>query len=192
MTTSSIITNKAFFGLELCSQAMNISPVGWNVKCQVLIVVFVGFGCQLGYMIYISRQSTRPSCTKIRQVLVIFFLAWTWVASSYDSNEKLWSCGHSKRADRKQMTSIIISWEPVDGLGTSWMGLEERSLYRGVVESGSIESRRQGRRRGCCCTFDICISYLPVTNQSLDLRQSTFSCIIHTIQGLYTKKPFDM
>ena len=38
---------------------------------------------------------------------------------NYDSNEKLWSCGHSKRVDRKQMTSIIISWEPVDGLGTS-------------------------------------------------------------------------
>ena len=64
---------QGLFGLKLCSQTMNFSPVGCNVKCQVLIVVFVGFGCQLGYMIYISRQSTKPSCTQIRQVLVIFF-----------------------------------------------------------------------------------------------------------------------
>ena len=64
---------QGLFGLKLCSQTMNFSPVGCNVKCQVLIVVFVGFGCQLGYMIYISRQLTGPSCTQIRQVLVIFF-----------------------------------------------------------------------------------------------------------------------
>ena len=44
-----------------------------KVKCQLLIVNFVGFGCQLGYMIYISKQSTEPSCTQIRRVLVIFF-----------------------------------------------------------------------------------------------------------------------
>ena len=77
---------QGLFGLKLCSQTMNFSPVGCNVKCQVLIVVFVGFGCQLGYMIYISRQLTGPSCTQIRQVLVIFFLAWTWLASPLKFN----------------------------------------------------------------------------------------------------------
>ena len=51
------------FGLKLCNQGMNFFSVGPvpdslshpKVKCQLLIVNFVGFGCQLGYMIYISK-----------------------------------------------------------------------------------------------------------------------------------------
>ena len=40
-----------------------------------LFVNIVGFGCQLGYRVYMSWVSTDPSCTQIGRFLLIFFLA---------------------------------------------------------------------------------------------------------------------
>ena len=55
-----------------------------------LLVNIVGFGCQLGYRVYMSWVSTDPSCTQIGQFLLIFFLALRWGAnpSKYRSGEK--------------------------------------------------------------------------------------------------------
>ena len=44
-----------------------------SVKCQLLTVNFVGFGCQPGFRLHTSGQSLWQSCTQIQAVLVIFF-----------------------------------------------------------------------------------------------------------------------
>ena len=45
----------------------------FKVKCQLLIVYFVGFGCQPTILLHTMRQSFEPSYTQIQAVLVIFF-----------------------------------------------------------------------------------------------------------------------
>ena len=44
-----------------------------SVKCQLLTVNFVGFGCQPGFRLDTSGQSLWQSYTQIQAVLVIFF-----------------------------------------------------------------------------------------------------------------------
>ena len=44
-----------------------------SVKCQLLTVNFVGFGCQPGFRLHTSRQSFEPSYTRIQALLVFFF-----------------------------------------------------------------------------------------------------------------------
>ena len=46
-----------------------------SVKCQLLTVNFVGFGCQPGFRLHTSRQSFEPSYTQI-QALLVFFLSF--------------------------------------------------------------------------------------------------------------------
>ena len=46
-----------------------------SVKCQLLTVNFVGFGCQPGFRLHTSRQSFEPSYTRI-QALLVFFLSF--------------------------------------------------------------------------------------------------------------------
>ena len=48
-----MLKREGAFSVLVGNQEADTNPVGCNVTCQVLIVVFVGFGCQLGYMIYI-------------------------------------------------------------------------------------------------------------------------------------------
>ena len=45
------------------------------VKCQLLFVNIVRFGCNLGYWVTLSGQSFDPSCTQIGQFYLVFFLA---------------------------------------------------------------------------------------------------------------------
>ena len=69
------------FGLKLCNQGMIFFSVGPvpdslshpKVKCQLLIVNFVGFGCQPTILLHTMRQSFEPSYTQIQAVLVNFF-----------------------------------------------------------------------------------------------------------------------
>ena len=44
-----------------------------SVKCQLMTVNFVGFGCQPGFRLHTSRQSFEPSYTQIQALLVFFF-----------------------------------------------------------------------------------------------------------------------
>ena len=46
-----------------------------SVKCQLMTVNFVGFGCQPGFRLHTSRQSFEPSYTQI-QALLVFFLSF--------------------------------------------------------------------------------------------------------------------
>ena len=46
-----------------------------SVKCQLMTVNFVGFGCQPGFRLHTSRQSFEPSYTRI-QALLVFFLSF--------------------------------------------------------------------------------------------------------------------
>ena len=45
----------------------------FKVKCQLLIVYFVGFGCQPTILLHTMRQSFELSYTQIQAVLVNFF-----------------------------------------------------------------------------------------------------------------------
>ena len=47
----------------------------FKVKCQLLIVYFVGFGCQPTILLHTMRQSFEPSYTQI-QALLVFFLSF--------------------------------------------------------------------------------------------------------------------
>ena len=57
-----------------------------SVKCQLMTVNFVGFGCQPGFRLHTSRQSFEPSYTRIQALLVFFLsfalasqpLRWRW------------------------------------------------------------------------------------------------------------------
>ena len=50
-----------------------VGPACSSVKCQLLILRFVGFGCQPGFTVYASRQSLEQSCTQIGKLPLIFF-----------------------------------------------------------------------------------------------------------------------
>ena len=53
-----------------------------SVKCQLLTVNFVGFGCQPGFRLHISRQSIEPSYTQI-QVLLVLFLSFALASQPF-------------------------------------------------------------------------------------------------------------
>ena len=50
-----------------------VGPASSSVKCQLLILMFVGFGCQPGFRVYASRQSLEQSCTQIGKLPLNFF-----------------------------------------------------------------------------------------------------------------------
>ena len=59
---------------HLLDQAHDFVIYGFfEVKCQLLIVYFVGFGCQPTILLHTIRQSFEPSYTQIQAVLVNFF-----------------------------------------------------------------------------------------------------------------------
>ena len=53
-----------------------------SVKCQLLTVNFVGFGCQPGFRLHTSRQSFEPSYTQI-QALLVFFLSFALASQPF-------------------------------------------------------------------------------------------------------------
>ena len=55
-----------------------------SVKCQLMTVNFVGFGCQPGFRLHTSRQSFEPSYTRI-QALLVFFLSFALASQPFDS-----------------------------------------------------------------------------------------------------------
>ena len=67
-----------------------------SVKCQLLTVNFVGFGCQPGFRLHTSRQSFEPSYTRI-QALLVFFLSFAlasqpfpfWLTHTKQNHKKL-------------------------------------------------------------------------------------------------------
>ena len=56
-----------------------------SVKCQLLTVNFVGFGCQPGFRLHTSRQSFEPSYTQI-QALLVFFLSFALASQPFQIN----------------------------------------------------------------------------------------------------------
>ena len=52
-----------------------------------LFVNLVGFGCKLGFILYLGMVSTDPSCTQIRQIFLLFFLALRWGANPFAVTE---------------------------------------------------------------------------------------------------------
>ena len=53
-----------------------------SVKCQLMTVNFVGFGCQPGFRLHTSRQSFEPSYTRI-QALLVFFLSFALASQPF-------------------------------------------------------------------------------------------------------------
>ena len=58
-----------------------------SVKCQLMTVNFVGFGCQPGFRLHTSRQSFEPSYTQI-QALLVFFLSFALASQPLQSDSK--------------------------------------------------------------------------------------------------------
>ena len=54
-----------------------------SVKCQLMTVNFVGFGCQPGFRLHTSRQSFEPSYTQI-QALLVFFLSFALASQPFE------------------------------------------------------------------------------------------------------------
>ena len=54
-----------------------------SVKCQLMTVNFVGFGCQPGFRLHTSRQSFEPSYTRI-QALLVFFLSFALASQPFE------------------------------------------------------------------------------------------------------------
>ena len=59
-----------------------------SVKCQLLTVNFVGFGCQPGFRLHTSRQSFEPSYTRI-QALLVFFLSFALASQPFTGESLL-------------------------------------------------------------------------------------------------------
>ena len=51
----------------------NPDKIDSSTMCQLLFVNLVRFGCQLGFRVYMSRQSNGPSCTQIGWFYLVFF-----------------------------------------------------------------------------------------------------------------------
>ena len=51
----------------------NPDKIDSSTMCQLLFVNLVRFGCQLGFRVYMSRQSNGPSCTQIGWFHLVFF-----------------------------------------------------------------------------------------------------------------------
>ena len=58
-----------------------------SVKCQLMTVNFVGFGCQPGFRLHTSRQSFEPSYTRI-QALLVFFLSFALASQPLKCSSK--------------------------------------------------------------------------------------------------------
>ena len=59
-----------------------------SVKCQLMTVNFVGFGCQPGFRLHTSRQSFEPSYTRI-QALLVFFLSFALASQPFNYKASL-------------------------------------------------------------------------------------------------------
>ena len=59
----------------------------FKVKCQLLIVYFVGFGCQPTILLHTMRQSFEPSYTRI-QALLVFFLSFALASQPFSFRRK--------------------------------------------------------------------------------------------------------
>ena len=60
-----------------------------SVKCQLMTVNFVGFGCQPGFRLHTSRQSFEPSYTRI-QALLVFFLSFALASQPFEIQKSCW------------------------------------------------------------------------------------------------------